>query len=656
MKVSRILWAGMLISQTLSLQAMAAMTAAEMEAMCSALKNKSTCIAALTQMHGEAKPPAAKPAVEKPKPAVQPVPEPIAVKPKPAVQPIPEPISVKPAPPVVQPPVVVKPAPPAVVQPQPAPPVVNPSIVAPTPVASGYQGPARSAGIKTAADNQAMFSTYCVGDSTAAATPQPNYSNAEVQKAARIMSKVADKNIYYYGDIKRIYKAGAPKPASQSAITDNAHLFLVQVCGEFRDRAEMIQGKIRWVNNMVLLGNEPQQPIDPKGQNVWAQVSGHSYTPYLRMSMSVYSARAQQAAADTYLKQNLHSDAQKAAKGFTVCETKYILSEYVAKSRSFSSLASFEEGYKAFESQCGYDAQGRADKDHYYDFRGDSNFKQYSPEANAMIWQAIAIARFCESPIKSNGKSSVITDQVCEDYYKRPFMSRYSAARSGLGAWMLYSKSEEEGFQNQSYNVTVFPSFDMKSLGVKPFSMKLSDGTQTSPTISMKDSTLGFNEMFGIGTSNADLAGAFKRLRNAVNRHTNWYASSFDDQLGHEKSVRDQAYSPFVASSYEMSASNGFTECGVTVQCEGDGRKAWMLVFKVHKDNWYNTDSLMKNQKIDFDKMWFDETTFGTDHLADSERAWDRMGTALETELDTILYLHNLEAGSGSPVANDKLD
>ncbi len=40
--------------------------------------------------------------------------------------------------------------------------------------------------------------------------------------------------------------------------------------------------------------------------------------------------------------------------------------------------------------------------------------------------------------------------------------------------------------------------------------------------------------------------------------------------------------------------------------------------------------------------MWFDETSFGDTSLANSEKAWDRLGTALEGELDSILYLWNV--------------
>ena len=53
----------------------------------------------------------------------------------------------------------------------------------------------------------------------------------------------------------------------------------------------------------------------------------------------------------------------------------------------------------------------------------------------------------------------------------------------------------------------------------------------------------------------------YKLIRNAVDRHTDWYNSGYDDEMNqqmNQRRARDQAYSPFVASSYEMSASDDF--------------------------------------------------------------------------------------------------
>ncbi len=155
---------------------------------------------------------------------------------------------------------------------------------------------------------------------------------------------------------------------------------------------------------------------------------------------------------------------------------------------------------------------------------------------------------------------------------------------------------------------------------------------------------LGFNTIVGfsevsLGNIKPNREFAFERLRDAVNRHTDWYASGYDDG---STTVREQAYSPFVASSYEMSASDAFTAPGVTVQSPSDGCKHWMFVFKLKKDQWYNAQSIVQKKPLDFNYHWFDETTLGTNHLADTEHAFDRLGTALEGEMDVILYLHNI--------------
>ena len=153
---------------------------------------------------------------------------------------------------------------------------------------------------------------------------------------------------------------------------------------------------------------------------------------------------------------------------------------------------------------------------------------------------------------------------------------------------------------------------------------------------------MGFNTIVGFGTKKPNRELAFERLRDSVNRHTDWYASGYDDG---STPLREQAYSPFVASSYEMSASDAFTAPGATVKSPADGCKHWMFVFKLKKDKWYNAQSIVEKKPIDFNYHWLDETSLGTNYLADSEHAFDRLGTALEGEMDVILYLHNITVG-----------
>ena len=309
--------------------------------------------------------------------------------------------------------------------------------------------------------------------------------------------------------------------------------------------------------------------------------------------------------------------------------------------------------------------------------------------------------------LKDSVKDKFSDPNICEKYFTEPFKYRWSAARAGLATWLFHETKHDDIFSNSRSAVIIIPNqkpfagpfafktpfneyFDeemimykntkgeyvawdddknkevvltaeqiaekQKIIEIKKVEIEekkkigdiaqfdfMKEWTQNQtefwnrPDIGF-NSLVGFGEGFGKATANKELA--FERLRNAVNRHTDWYASRYDDGLG---TVREQAYSPFVASSYEMSASNSFTSPGVTVNSPSDGCKHWMFVFKLKNNQWYNTSSIVNKVPVDFNKDWFDETSLGTNHLADSEHALDRLGTALEGEMDAILYLHNIE-------------
>lgn len=403
-------------------------------------------------------------------------------------------------------------------------------------------------------------------------------------------------------------------------------------------------------------------------------------------------------------------------------EGEYPTAKPVKTKAKESAIARYRKEYATYSERKNTCSQD--DKDSFYDFRGDSNFKPNSPESNGMIWYSSTIGNSCTRKadgtlvLKDKVKDKFDDPNICEKYFTSPFKYRWSAARAGLATWMLYDPKYEETFGESGSNVTVVPHLSPMT---KPFGFKTGGGPEQlnpfyssieknakgeyvgwddekneeivltgealdkvkaeeakeladyeaykadylarmaaapkdvplfdfSPSWASKQDVLwktadfGFNSLvqFGPGFKNGNREMAFERIRNSVNRHTDWYASSYDDGLG---VFRDQAYSPFVASSYEMSASNSFTAPGITVSSPADGCKHWMFVFKLKKSQWYNTRSIMGRTPFDFNSQWFDETSLGTNGLADSEHALDRLGTALENEMDSILYLHNLTTG-----------
>jgi hypothetical protein len=489
-------------------------------------------------------------------------------------------------------------------------------------------------------DQAKIFNTYCIGDANAADIPQPNYKNSLVKQAAEKLSLVSAAHFYNY-NVKKVYQINEATSPDYvpSAYTSWANAFLVQVCGEFRDRPSLIKEKIQWAASMNLLPKEKQGPVDPN-KNIWSQMTAYSYGPFIELSSQLWDLKRQNL-TNSMFKIGQY-DVDTPVNGNTVCETKYIFAEYVTKEKTLSDYKEFADGFETYAKEnC-----SKEDREDYYDFRGDSNYKPYTPESNAMIWYSMSIAGNCKSPTeaKDGGK---LTNEQCAEYYKNPFSYRWSAARAGLATWLFRDKKHDAQFAAEGTMVAIRPhltpqekpfgfSFDLNAVDI------LSDfdivWSEISDAWSRADN--GFNEWMLLGTKKADTEFSYERLRDGVNRHTDWYNSGYNDGLGGK--VREQAYSPFVASSYEMSKSDAFTSCGITVPCPNDGHKRWMFVFRVKKAHWYNTTTLTDNTKVDFDKMWFDETSFGTNGLADSERAWDRMGTALEGELDTVLYLYNM--------------
>lgn len=529
-------------------------------------------------------------------------------------------------------------------------------------LSAAYTGPGEKT---TIAENQKKYSEFCQGVANSDSPPKVNYLGEKVKRAAMKLSAVSNYSFYFYSGPLKAYglkpaaedrdskPAKAPEAYADGSATQapvgtshNAHNFLSILCGEFRDRASMIEAKLDWIGNLYKLPVQEQKKID-LSKNLWSQVSAYSYNPYLEFSAKLWQARQIEKSSTFTLG---GYDVESPIEGQLVCETKFIFDQYILKNKSFSSLTSFEQGYKKFESTDGNCST--SDKNSYYDFRGDSNFKPNTPESNGMIWYSSSISNQCKTTTTAKEKAK-ISGAVCSSYFKTPFKFRWDASRAGLSTWLFRHSKYDSVFSKEGETVYVVPS---QGDVTQPFEFKINGAKHKeflpawSPAASWGLVDIGFNSLFKLGSDvEPNLKMAYERIRDAVNRHTDWYSSGFDDGMG---MVREQAYSPFVASSYEMSASDEFTSPGLTVNSPSDGKKHWMFIFRVKKQNWYTTKSMAENKPIDFDRHWFDEMSFGTNEMAKLERAWDRLGTPLEDELDSILYLHNIPSYGGRPVAD----
>lgn len=530
-----------------------------------------------------------------------------------------------------------------------------------------YAGP--SGGPKTIEANQHIFSKYCTGKALSTEYSYPNFSNPDVKQASEALSTVRDVSFYFYPPMLYFYKLGTKEkwidvPATAPKnLGKGGYVFLVGLCNEFRDRASMISEKINWLKRLYKLPIAEQQPIDLK-KNIWSQFSAYSYPVFISFTEAVWQRHQAQVKANSGLTFDInskHLGIDRPVPPISICETKFILQEYISNPHYTS-----EEGRKKLRSEViaklsdlsfDYDQKlavftntkcTKDDQAYFYDFRGDKNFKHNSPESNGMIWAGNSYAANCVNPNKAKSNNDKITDRDCSNYFKTPFISRWTAARAGLTTWLFRDTKYDDVFKNPQTKVTIFQHLNYLT---SPFGFSLSaeNGVLKDfiPEWSVKQGVyyarpdLGFNELVSQGTSKYDAGLAYERLRDAVNRHTNWYQSAFDDGMGFKM---DQVYSPFVASSHIMNASNGFAT-------GSDGRKAWMFIFKVKFANVRDSKTTAEGLPVNFDTNWFDETSLGTaaGTYAKSERAMDRLGTAIEGEFDSILYLRHIQGDKINP-------
>lgn len=529
-----------------------------------------------------------------------------------------------------------------------------------------YSGPA-NIGKMAAQNKQAIFEKYCIGKYDSYENPKPNYSSPDVQDAVKQMSVVDPNSFYFYPPMLRAYGLGTkgnwitPPAEAPKGITKGSHAFLVQLCGEFRDRPTMIAEKIEWLKKLYKPQFVDQAPIDPS-KDMWSQVSAKSYNKIINFTSTLWTAKQQEMARKNALTIKLGNyDVDAPVPPASVCETKNMLVSYVSNPiyQGVDGEAALNNLFSEIMSQEGYDKYMKDYKDfekqhcdaseteYVFDYRGDKNFKHNSPESNGMIWTANSVASHCKDTGHARAGDKFMTDADCQNYFTKPFETRWVTARAGLAGWLFHDKKYDESFRNPLAKVIMMQTLRGKQ---EPFSFSIPGVTNVAVAEMMPEwlgnkvpfyerPDMGFNSIVRTGTNTYDVNTSYERLRDAVNRHTNWYQSGFDDGMGY---TMDQVYSPLVASSHVMAASNGFSY-------GGDGRHAWMFIFKVKKSRIRDTNTVLAGAPIDFDRNWFDETSLGTTAgvYAKSERALDRLGTAIEGEFAAILYLHNVEGDDG---------
>ncbi|MBT3584860.1 MAG: hypothetical protein HN509_08125 [Halobacteriovoraceae bacterium] len=308
--------------------------------------------------------------------------------------------------------------------------------------------------------------------------PKVNYQNSLIKRAATKLSEVAVaeqdgrksdlrediKSIAFnpYTDFERTYglcarkskyKAGGCKPEQlpPKEYHVEAHNMLTIMCGEYRDRLSTLKKKLQWLSK-INLSQDSVQTYNRK-KKVFDQMTGQGYQRLTEISKSLHKFRENKLGA--LGSRHLEVD-QKSVQPMTICEYRYIMSEYLSKEKEVNGQLeydAYEAGLTSFvadKKNC-----SRTDHAYYYEFRGDGNIKAQSLESNGQLWFSRAFSTSCtvdkKTGVRKLGRSawrSSMKDSDCNQYFKNPYATRDKINQQAMLRMFYYPNKLGEG-ENQ---------------------------------------------------------------------------------------------------------------------------------------------------------------------------------------------------------------
>jgi len=501
---------------------------------------------------------------------------------------------------------------------------------------------------------------YCYYQNTAPFVKKVKWENEKIQKA---MSAIAPGwySTFTYREWTKPYGLEKVKKDAPDEIKRNVKVrnFIRVLCGEFRDYPEMIESKLNiLINAQVYAGAKELENVD-MSKNLFTQITYPAYLKMLRVMkiMHLYRQKQIESNNDGYdyaqEKRNKSSNrVNNSVPPFTQCEMKFMFSKYMVKDAPRCNPETYENEYKEYKKSC-----SKEDFDFMYNFRGHKNFKPLWLESNGFIWNS-----------RRGGWAYRNKKEV--EYYLRPFAHRYQRSRQLLATFLFYANKDHPKFakasnpgggpilyitdqdedKNAISDYKLFKKIGCGDQGIggencntiadekKAYETKTTKGAITGwkvENIWKKD--LGFFSL--LPTFEKQMA----RFNQALDRHTNWGPTSYyaidaskENATPHQIKLIG-AYSPIVACSYDISASDVFASGDYPTTHPFEKRKTkWMFIIRFRTENYYNEKNMKKRTPIDFDKSYFNETSLSNDYY--SERALDRFGWIPKDDIYANVY------------------
>lgn len=439
--------------------------------------------------------------------------------------------------------------------------------------------------------------------------------------------------------------------------------FIRVLCGEFRDYPALLEAKLDTIiERQIYAGGEELESVDLE-KDLFSQLTYPAYQRLLSVMGGLYAQRKAQrtSSSDGY-------NYGYGATGFgsrrvgnsvapwTHCEMKFIFSRFLVASAPASLPADYEAQYGAFQlSNCTDD-----DLQLMYNFRGHKNFKPLWLESNAFIWN-------------SRRARGVAISRKTHDYYQRPFAERFHRSRQAWASYLFYPEADHAALRQASTGgggpILYITDQDTNGDNVADYRLFAQAGCgdqgvgTTNPTnncnmVAWETAAATPNSVAHAANWQPEYFGSpdmgflqtfttfeerMARFNQALDRHTNWGPTSYymidASKVGAApQSIRYLgAYSPIVACSYDISASDGFARSNYsTTHPFEKSMVKWMFVMRFRAENYYDEKDLRESRPMNFAKHYFNETSLSNDYYV--ERALDHFGYIPPGEAHANIY------------------
>ncbi len=466
------------------------------------------------------------------------------------------------------------------------------------------------------------------------------------------------------------------EPDKSGTAQERAHAkarnYMRVICGEHRDYPDMIQDKLQVIGQHTLAAGPGELATVDTDANLFDQLTYPAYTRLVNVMRTMHTARSQGGALDGY-----HYGfgafgygsrrVDNSVPPFTQCEMKFVFENYlVAGAPTTIVPAQYESELASYRNtQCSAE-----DLAYMFNFRGHVNFQPLWLESNAFMHNS----RRARGAELSTG---------ARDTYLRPFATRYAAARKAWatnlfhndvdhaqmiaasqsgGGPILYITDQDTDDDGLS-DYRLFPDLGCGDQGVG-LSVPSQNCNMVSWTTawytpsttghtSKWDATLWGQPDMGFMASFGTFQERMDRFNQALDRHTNWGPTGYymlDATSPGDTSPRFfGAYSPIVAASYDVSASDFFVRRDYpSTDPFEQGRAKWLFVMRFPVASYYDEKDLAAGKAMDFDSHYFNETSLSNDFY--DERALDHWGYIEASEAYSQIYLTYGARGEQPPV------